>query len=70
MDKLIKNSIDLIKIVIEKFYKEKTFQYSVLVGYLFIWLLSSGSFIQTIFVGLAIAMGWIIGQTSINKNEE
>ena len=52
---------DLFKNVAEKFYNQRSVQYGVLGGYLLLWLIFSGSLTQTILVGIAIGLGWLVG---------
>ena len=47
------------------FYQSKRqLQYAVLVVYLLLWLLSSGSLVTTIWVAVGTGLGWMIGRGS------
>ena len=46
------------------FQSKRQVQYGVLVIYLLLWLFSSGSLSTTIWVGVGVALGWVIGRDS------
>jgi len=46
------------------FLSQRQVQYGVLVIYLLLWLFSSGSLSTTIWVGVGVALGWLIGRVS------
>ena len=46
------------------FQSKRQLQYGVLVVYLLLWLLSSGSLTTTIWVAVGAGIGWIIGRGS------
>ena len=46
------------------YQSKRQLQYGVLVVYLLLWLLSSGSLVTTIWVAVGTGLGWMIGRGS------
>ena len=61
MDQLIERISILARKGNDLFQKERPIQYGVLGGYLVLWLLISGSLTQTLLVGLAMGLAWMVG---------
>ena len=61
MDQLIERLSSLVRKGNDLFQQERRVQYGVLGGYLVLWLLISGSLTQTLLVGLAMGLAWMVG---------
>ena len=61
MDQLIERISSLVRKGNDLFQQERPVQYGVLGGYLVLWLLISGSLTQTLMVGLAMGLAWMVG---------
>ncbi len=61
MDQLIERLSSLVRKGNDLFQQERPVQYGVLGGYLVLWLLISGSLTQTLLVGLAMGLAWMVG---------
>lgn len=61
MDQLIERLSSLVRKGNDLFQQERSVQYGVLGGYLVLWLLISGSLTQTLLVGLAMGLAWMVG---------
>ena len=61
MDQLIERLSSLVRKGNDLFQQERTVQYGVLGCYLVLWLLISGSLTQTLLVGLAMGLAWMVG---------
>jgi len=68
MDKLIQKGSDKLNEWIKNFKNKRSVQYGTIVIYLLLWLFTSGSLSTTIWVGIGILLGWIVGKSDI-KNE-
>ena len=64
MENLIQDTSTKLKKWLVLFQSQRKVQYGVLVVYLLLWLFSSGSLSTTIWVGVGVALGWIIGRDS------
>ena len=64
MENLIQDTSTKLKEWLVIFQSQRKVQYGVLVVYLLLWLFSSGSLSTTIWVGVGVALGWIIGRDS------
>ena len=64
MENLIQNTSTKLKKWFALFKSQRQVQYGVLVIYLLLWLFSSGSLSTTIWVGVGVALGWVIGRDS------
>ena len=64
MENLIQDTSTKLKKWLALFQSQRQVQYGVLVIYLLLWLFSSGSLSTTIWVGVGIALGWVIGLDS------
>ena len=56
-------TLEKLKELVTLFKSQKSLQYGAIFIYLIIWLFSSGSLTTTIWVGLGIGMGWLIGKS-------
>ena len=61
MEQLIERISSLVRKGNDLFQQERPVQYGVLGGYLVLWLLISGSLTQTLLVGLAMGLAWMVG---------
>ena len=61
MDQLIERLSSLVRKGNDLFQQERPVQYGVLGGYLVLWLLISGRLTQTLLVGLAMGLAWMVG---------
>ena len=61
MDQLIERLSLMVRKGNDLFQQERPVQYGVLGGYLVLWLLISGSLTQTLLVGLAMGLAWLVG---------
>ena len=61
MDQIIERISSLVRKGNDLFQQERSVQYGVLGGYLVLWLLISGSLTQTLLVGLAMGLAWMVG---------
>ena len=68
MENLIQGASTKLKEWLALFQRQRQVRYGVLVVYLLIWLFSSGSLSTTIWVGVGVGLGWIIGRD--NKQED
>ena len=64
MENLIQDTSTKLKTWLALFQSQRQVQYGVLVIYLLLWLFSSGSLSTTIWVGVGVALGWVIGRDS------
>ena len=64
MEKLIQDMLAKLKEFGLLFQSKRKLQYGVLVFYLLLWLLSSGSLTTTIWVAVGSGLGWMIGRGS------
>lgn len=64
MENLIQDTSAKLKKWLAVFQSKRQVQYGVLVIYLLLWLFSSGSLSTTIWVGVGVALGWVIGRDS------
>ncbi len=64
MENLIQDTSTKLKKWLALFQSQRQVQYGVLVIYLLLWLFSSGSLSTTIWVGVGVALGWVIGRDS------
>ena len=64
MENLIQDTSTKLKKWLVLFQSQRQVQYGVLVIYLLLWLFSSGSLSTTIWVGVGVALGWVIGRDS------
>ena len=64
MENLIQDTSTKLKEWLAIFQSQRQVQYGVLVVYLLLWLFTSGSFSTTIWVGVGVALGWMIGRGS------
>ena len=64
MEKLIQEMLVKLKEFGLLFQSKRKLQYGVLVFYLLLWLLSSGSLTTTIWVAVGSGLGWMIGRGS------
>ena len=64
MEKLIQEMFAKLKEFRLLFQSKSKLQYAVLVFYLLLWLLSSGSLTTTIWVAVGSGLGWMIGRGS------
>ena len=64
MKNFIQDTSTKLKKWLALFQSQRQVQYGVLVVYLLLWLFSSGSLSTTIWVGVGVALGWIIGRDS------
>ena len=64
MEKLIQEMLAKLKEFRLLFQSKSKLQYAVLVFYLLLWLLSSGSLTTTIWVAVGSGLGWMIGRGS------
>ena len=68
MGNLIQGTSTKLKEWLALFQRQRQVQYGVLVVYLLIWLISSGSLSTTIWVGVGVGLGWIIGRDNEQEN--
>ena len=68
MENLIQGTSTKLKEWLALFQRHRQVRYGALVVYLLIWLFSSGSLSTTIWVGVGVGLGWIIGRD--NKQED
>jgi len=68
MENLIQGASTKLKEWLVLFQRQRQVQYGVLVVYLLIWLFSSGSLSTTIWVGVGVSLGWIIGRDNEQEN--
>jgi len=68
MENLIQRTSTKLKEWLALFQRQRQVRYGVLVVYLLIWLFSSGSLSTTIWVGVGVGLGWIIGRNVEQKN--
>ena len=62
MENLIQDTLTKFKEWLALFETQRQVKYGVLVVYLLLWLFSSGSLSTTIWVGVGVALGWVIGR--------
>ena len=62
MDQLIERITSLARQGNDLFRKERSVQYGVLGGYLVLWLLFSGSLTESLLVGIAMGLAWMVGK--------
>jgi len=68
MENLIQETSTKLKKWLVLFQRQRQVRYGVLVVYLLIWLFSSGSLSTTIWVGVGVGLGWIIGRDNEQEN--
>jgi len=68
MENLIQGTSTKLKEWLSLFQRQRQVRYGVLVVYLLIWLFSSGSLSTTIWVGVGVGLGWIIGRDNEQEN--
>ena len=68
MENLIQGTSTKLKEWIALFQRHRQVQYGVLVVYLLLWLFSSGSLSTTIWVGVGVVLGWLVGRDSEQEN--
>ena len=68
MENLIQGTSTKLKEWLALFQRQRKVRYGVLVVYLLIWLFSSGSLSTTIWVGVGVGLGWLIGRDNEQKN--
>ena len=64
MENLIQDTSTKLKEWLALFQTQRQVKYGVLFVYLLLWLFSSGSLSTTIWVGVGVALGWMIGSAS------
>ena len=64
MENFVQDTSTKLKKWLAIFLSQRQVQYGVLVIYLLLWLFSSGSLSTTIWVGVGVALGWLIGRVS------
>ena len=64
VENLIQDTSTKLKKWLALFQSQRQVQYGVLVIYLLLWLFSSGSLSTTIWVGVGVALGWVISRDS------
>ena len=64
MEKMIQEVSAKLKELRVLYQSKRQLQYGVLVVYLLLWLLSSGSLTTTIWVAVGAGLGWMIGRGS------
>ena len=55
--------IEKLKRLVALYKNQRSLQYGVIFIYTIMWLFSSGSLSTTIWVGLGIGLGWILGKS-------
>ena len=68
MENLIQGTSTKLKEWLALFRRQRQVRYGVLVVYLLIWLFSSGSLSTTIWVGVGVGLGWLIGRDNEQEN--
>ncbi len=68
MENLIQGTSTKLKEWLSLFQRQRQVRYGVLVVYLLIWLFSSGSLSTTIWVGVGVGLGWLIGRDNEQEN--
>ena len=68
MENLIQGTYTKLKEWLSLFQRQRQVRYGVLVVYLLIWLFSSGSLSTTIWVGVGVGLGWLIGRDNEQEN--
>ena len=68
MENLIQGTSTKLKEWLPLFQRQRQVRYGVLVVYLLIWLFSSGSLSTTIWVGVGVGLGWLIGRDNEQEN--
>ena len=64
MDNLIQDTFAKLKEWIALFQSNRQIQLAVLAAYLLLWLFSSGSLSTTIWIGVGVGLGWMLGRGS------
>jgi len=67
MEDLLQETSKKLKEWLILFKNQRPIQYGVICIYLLLWLFSSGSISTTIWVGIGIGLGWIIGRNEERK---
>ena len=62
MDQLIEKITSLARLGNELFREEQFVQYGVLVGYVVLWLLFSGSLTESLMLGIGMGLAWLVGK--------
>jgi len=68
MGNIIQATTTKLKESLSLFQSQRQIQYGVLGVYLILWLFSSGSLSTTIWVGVGVGLGWIIGRYRKREN--
>ncbi len=68
MGNIIQATTTKLKESLSLFQSQRQIQYGVLGVYLILWLFSSGSLSTTIWVGVGVGLGWIIGRYTKRDN--
>ena len=68
MGNIIQATTTKLKESLSLFQSQRQIQYGVLGVYLLLWLFSSGSLSTTIWVGVGVGLGWIIGRYTKRDN--
>lgn len=63
MEKFIQETTTKLKEFLNLFKNQRPIQYGVIIVYLILWLFSSGSISTTIWVGVGIGLGWMVGRS-------
>ena len=64
MDNFIQDVMEKIKEWVTIFQSQRQIQLAVLAAYVLLWLFTSGSLSTTIWVGVGVGLGWMIGRQS------
>ncbi len=56
-------AIEKLKELVNLYKKQRSLQYGVIFAYLIMWLFSSGSLSTTVWVGVGVGLGWMIGKS-------
>ena len=68
MGNIIQATTTKLKESLSLFQSQRQIQYGVLGVYLLLWLFRSGSLSTTIWVGVGVGLGWIIGRYTKRDN--
>ena len=64
MDNFIQDTSAKLKEWVALFQSQRQIKLAVLAAYLLLWLFSSGSLSTTIWIGVGVGLGWMIGRGS------
>ena len=64
MDNFIQDTSAKLKEWVALFQSNRQIQLAVLAAYLLLWLFSSGSLSTTIWIGVGVGLGWMLGRGS------